>query len=124
MTIYSNLPPKASVNDITKVIQYFDNYYTAPTELDVQSIDVLTGFLESKGFDIDAAKNISYIILKTAKESNYSVQQIIDGLREYDPIQLNDFLISLLNFNRAKTSALGTITKTLPIDHVKRNILA
>ena len=124
MTIYSNLPPKAVANDLTRVVQYFDNYYTQPTELDVQSIDVLTGFLESKGFGDEAAKNIAYIILKSAKESNYNVQQVIDGLRDYDPIQLNDFLTSLLNFNRAKTSALGSIKKTFPVDHVKRNILA
>ena len=124
MTIYSNLPPKTVVSNINKVVQYFDNYYTPPTELDVQSVDVLTGFLESKGFADEAAKNIAYIILKSAKESNYDVQQVIDGLREFDPIQLNDFLTSLLNFNRVKTSALGTIKKTFPVDHVKRNILA
>ena len=124
MAVYSNLPEKETVTNIDKIVKYFDNYYSPATDLEVQNIDVLSGFFESKGFDVNTAKNISYIILKTAKESNYSVQQVIDGLRDYDPIQLNDFLISLLNYNRVKSSALGVIKKTNPIDHVKRNIVA
>ncbi len=124
MAVYSNLPEKEVVTNIDKIVKYFDNYYSPATDLEVQNIDVLSGFFESKGFDVNTAKNISYIILKTAKESNYSVQQVIDGLRDYDPIQLNDFLISLLNYNRVKSSALGVIKKTNPIDHVKRNIVA
>lgn len=124
MTNYTNLPNKTTVTTIDKVVKYFDNYYTPATELDSQEIDVLAGFFESKGFDISAAKSITYVILKTAKESNYNVQQVIDGLRDYDPIQLNDFLISLLNFNRSKSSMLGVIKKTNPVDHIKRNIVA
>ena len=124
MSVYSNLPEKETVTSIDKIVKYFDNYYSPATDLEVQNVDVLSGFIENKGFDVNTAKNISYIILKTAKESNYSVHQVIDGLRDYDPIQLNDFLISLLNYNRVKSSALGVIKKTNPIDHVKRNIVA
>lgn len=124
MSVYSNLPEKESITNLDKIVKYFDNYYNPAVDLEVQNVDVLAGFFESKGFDPNTAKNISYIILKTAKESNYSVQQVIDGLRDYDPIQLNDFLLNLLNYNRAKSSVLGVIKKTTPIDHVKRNIVA
>jgi hypothetical protein len=124
MTTYNNLPNKSDSNSLQKVVRYFDNYYTKAIDLSVEDIDVLIGFFESKGFDSIAAKNISYVILKTAKESNYKAQEIIDSLKNYDPLQLNEFLLSVMNYNRVKTSSLGVIYKTNPIDMVQRNIRA
>lgn len=123
MTVYSNLPNKEK-SSLQKVVQYFDNYYTVPIDLEVENIDVLRGFFESKGFDKSAAENISYVILKTAKQSNYTTQEIIEALQAYDPLQLNEFLLSILNHNRVKTSSLGLIKKVNPVDNVKRNIRA
>ena len=123
MATYSNLPNKEKSSS-QKVVQYFDNYYTVPVDLDVESIDVLKGFFEEKGFEKSAAENISYVILKTAKESNYTPQEIIDALSAYNPLQLNEFLLSILNHNRVKTSSLGLIKKVNPVDNVKRNIRA
>lgn len=124
MTTFSNLPNSPDTNSLQKVVRYFDNYYTKPIDLDVQNIDLLKGFFESKGFDSVAAENISYVILKTAKESNYKPQEIVDSLRNYDPLQLNEFLLSVMNYNRVKTSSLGVIYKVNPINQVHRNIRA
>ncbi len=123
MTTYSNLPTK-ELNSLQKVVQYFDGYYTAPIDLDVQNIDLLTGFFESKGFDKSSAQNITYVILKTAKQSNYTAQQIIDALNSYDSLQLNEFLLSILNYNRVKTSSLGLIKKINSLESIERNIRA
>jgi hypothetical protein len=123
MTVYSNLPNKEK-SSLQKVVQYFDNYYTVPIDLEVENVDILRGFFESKGFDKSAAENISYVILKTAKQGNYTTQEIIEALQAYDPLQLNEFLLSILNHNRVKTSSLGLIKKVNPVDNVKRNIRA
>ncbi len=123
MTTYSNLPTK-ELNSLQKVVQYFDGYYTAPIDLDVQNIDLLTGFFESKGFDKSSAQNITYVILKTAKQSNYTAQQIIDALNSYNALQLNEFLLSILNYNRVKTSSLGLIKKVNSLETIERNIRA
>jgi hypothetical protein len=123
MTVYSNLPNKEK-SSLQKVVQYFDNYYTVPIDLEVENVDMLRGFFESKGFDKSAAENISYVILKTAKQGNYTTQEIIEALQAYDPLQLNEFLLSILNHNRVKTSSLGLIKKVNPVDNVKRNIRA
>ena len=123
MTVYSNLPNKEK-STLQKVVQYFDNYYTVPIDLEVENVDILRGFFESKGFDSSAAENITYVILKTAKEGNYTTQEIIEALQAYDPLQLNEFLLSILNHNRVKTSSLGLIKKVNPVDNVKRNIRA
>ena len=121
--VYSNLPTK-ELNNLQKVVQYFDGYYTAPIDLDVQSIDMLSGFFESKGFDKSSAQNITYVILKTAKQSNYKAQEIIDALNSYNSLQLNEFLLSILNYNRVKTSSLGLIKKINSLEAIERNIRA
>lgn len=123
MTTYSNLPTK-DLNSLQKVVQYFDGYYSAPIDLDVQNIDMLTGFFESKGFDKSSAQNITYVILKTAKQSDYTAQQIIDALNAYTTLQLNEFLLSILNYNRVKTSSLGLIKKVNSLETIERNIRA
>jgi hypothetical protein len=124
MTTYNNLPNTPDSNSLQKVVRYFDNYYVRPIDLEVESVDVLKGFFESRGFNTVSAENISYVILKTAKESNYKPQEIIDSLKNYEPLQLNEFLLSIMNYNRVKTSSLGIIYKLNPIDQVQRNIRA
>ena len=124
MATYSNLPNNPDANSLQKVVRYFDNYYIKPIDLEVESIDMLKGFFESKGFDSSAAENISYVILKTAKESNYKPQEIVDSLKNYTPLQLNEFLLSIMNYNRVKTSSIGVIYKVNTIDQVHSNIRA
>ena len=124
MTVYSNLPTNTTTTNLQKVVQYFDSYYSTPINLDATSIDVLKGFFESKGFDLQSAENITYIILKTAKQSNYKPQEIIDALSSYDRLQLNDFLLSILNYNRIKTSSLGVIRKSSTISQIANQIRA
>lgn len=121
---YNNLPNNPDKNSLQKVVRYFDNYYTRPIDLAVEDIDSLKGFFESRGFDTTAAENITYVILKTAKESDYKAQEIIDSLKSYTPLQLNEFLLSIMNYNRVKTSSLGVIYKINPIDIVQHNIRA
>lgn len=121
-TVLSNLPNKTSLPTESKVVQYFDNYYIKPTELDVTNIDVMEGFFQQRGYDAESAKNISYLLLKTAKQSNYTAQEILDALNSYNDEELNSFLMSILNFNRAKTSTLGLIKKVLVSEIISRNI--
>ena len=124
MTTYSNLPNNDSLNSLQKVVKYFDGYYTTPIDLDVADIDSLEMFFEGKGFDKSSAKNISYVILKTAKQGNYKPQEVVDALRGFDTLQLNEFLLSILNYNRIKTSSLGLIRQATAADAVNRNIRA
>ena len=124
MTSYSNLPNKTNSSSESKVVQYFDNYYTKPTELDVNNIEVMKGFFEQRGFQPESAKNITFLILKTAKQSKYTSEEILEALSAYNDQQLNDFLLSILNFNRAKTSTLGSIKQVDTTEIILRNIVA
>lgn len=122
MSLYSNLPTKTSESSQERVVKYFDNYYKVPIDLDVTDIEVMLAFFESRKFDRTSAESISYLILKTAKESNYKTQEILDALTSYTDSQLNEFLLNILNFNRVKTSTLGILKKTSVSSDVSRNI--
>jgi hypothetical protein len=120
----TNLPNSPITKTTTaSVIQFIDAYSTNPINLDANDVVSLEQFFTSKGFDITAAQNVAYQILVAAKATSYNVQQIIDSLRPYDKIQLNDFLINLINYNRSKSSSLGTIVPFTTAEHVQRNIL-
>jgi hypothetical protein len=122
MSSYSNLPPKKDLNSEERIIKYFDTYYSTPIELNSDDVDVMRSFFEGKDFDRASAESVSYIILKTAKESNYKTQEILDALNSYTSNQLNEFLLNILNFNRIKTSSLGVIKKLKPSNNINRNI--
>jgi len=122
MSNFSNLPPKPTETKDEKIIRYFDNYYVIPIDLDVNDVEVMRGFFESKNFDRSSAESITYLILKTAKQSNYKTEEILDALNAYTSSQLNEFLLNILNFNRIKTSTLGVIKKLETSDQIKRNI--
>jgi hypothetical protein len=122
MATFSNLPPKSAETSEQRVIRYFDNYYTVPIDLELNDVEVMRGFFESKNFDRSSAESITYLILRTAKQSNYKTEEILDALNSYNSSQLNEFLLNILNFNRIKTSTLGVIKKLQASDQVKRNI--
>ncbi len=122
MATYSNLPAKTIETRDDKVIKYFDNYYTVPIDLNVNDVDTMRGFFESKNFDRSSAESITYLILKTAKQSNYKTEEILDALNSYTSSQLNEFLLNMLNFNRVKTSTLGVIKKLSTSNDIERNI--
>jgi hypothetical protein len=122
MATYSNLPPKTTESSQDKVIKYFDNYYTVPIDLEVTDVEVMRAFFEGKNFDRASAESITYLILKTAKQSNYKTQEILDALTSYSDVQLNEFLLNILNFNRVKTSTLGVIKQLQTSNQVNRNI--
>lgn len=122
MNTFSNLPPKPADTNQQRVVKYFDNYYTVPIDLEVTDVEIMRAFFEGKNFDRSSAESISYLILKTAKQSNYKTQEILDALTAYSETQLNEFLLNILNFNRVKTSTLGVIKKLKASDQINRNI--
>jgi hypothetical protein len=130
--MYDNLPSSNLPNETVthtssttqQVIQYFDQYYLTPINIDAQQLDQVKGFFESKGFDKVASINASMQILMTAKAGKYTITDVLENLKGYNQVQLNDFLMSVLNFNRNKSSILGKITPVSTNLTIKRNIVA
>lgn len=124
-TYYNNVPQERSVDDSTKsTIQVFDIYTTAPFSVEAATYDAMVGFFESRGFGEDSAQSFSYIILKQAYVDGHNPFQLIETLKGLNDIELSGLITELLNYNRYKTSSLGTASEFSTSEEVARNILA
>lgn len=125
MATYYNNIPQETVNDSTKsTIQIFDAYSTAPFTVEAATYDAMIGFFQSRGFGDDSAQSFSYIILKQAYVDGHNPFQLIETLKGLEDIELSSLITELLNYNRYKTSSLGTASPFSPLEEVSRNILA
>jgi hypothetical protein len=119
---YSNLPLEKTTKN--SMVQAYDAQYSKPFEINVSALSAMTGFFESKQFDITAAESISIVILKQATIDGYNPMKILDTLKGLNDLELSALVSEILNFNRIKTSFLGQIRQNSSNSEVKRNILA
>jgi hypothetical protein len=59
-----------------------------------------------------------------ARRDNYNPLTILDSMKKLGENDLSQIIAEVLNYNRFKTSVLGSIQSITPVDSVKRNILA
>ena len=120
--LYSNIPyAKVSSNEST--LQAFDIYFSAPLELNAGTFDAISGFFNSRGFDIIASQSIASIIMKQAKIENYNPMKILDTLKGLDSVEISRVVSEILNYNRFKTSILGYAAAFNTNYEISRNIL-
>jgi TPP-dependent indolepyruvate ferredoxin oxidoreductase alpha subunit len=123
--IYSNLPPataSASSSDATN--KAFDQYNDIPVELDQNMLTAMTGMLENRGFSRDSSESISITVMIQAKRDGYNPMTVLESMKKLNENDLSQLLSEILNYNRLKTSVLGSIQKITPVDNVQRNIVA
>lgn len=124
-TYYNNLPAQVQSSDnATATLQAFDAYTTAPINIDSATFDAMTGFFESRGFGEDSAKSMAYIVIKQAILDKYNPFELIETLKGLNQLELSGLITEILNYNRYKTSSLGTASPFTPTEEVARNIVA
>lgn len=123
-TFYSNLPQPKVTDSALQTQKVFDAYTTAPINVDAATLDAMSGFFESRGFGQDSAQSMAYVILKQAILDKYQPLQLLDTLSGLSNVELNGLITQILNFNRYKTSSLGTASPFAPRSEVARNIVA
>jgi hypothetical protein len=116
--------PYANISSSDPTVQAFNNYYASPIELHSGTLNALTGFFTSRGFEETSAQTISVIIMTQAKKDRLNPMSILDTLGGYQAVEVSAFVTTLLNFNRYKTSFLGFSLTFRPRDVVARNIIA
>jgi hypothetical protein len=84
----------------------------------------MTGFFQSKGFELVAAESTAVVIITQAKKDNLNPMEILDTLNGLNSIDISALVAEILNYNRYKTSSLGISQSISPIELVTRNILA
>jgi hypothetical protein len=125
MTYYNNLPKSQTPADSSQqTLKVFDAYTTAPLNIDATTYDAMTGFFTGRGFGEDAARSMAYIIIKQAVLDNYKPFQLIETLKGLTDVEISGLITEILNYNRFKTSSLGTASPFTPSEEVSRNIVA
>jgi hypothetical protein len=123
--LYSNLPtkrpPDTSSSDGT--VQVFNTYFSAPVELHGGTLNAMSGFFESRGFDQSTAKSIAAIIMVQADVDGYNPMSVLDNLTGLDGLEISELATQILNHNRYKTSFLGYTTALEPYHEIQRNII-
>ena len=120
MTALSNLPIE---NKNNQVVEYFDQYFQLPVQLETSTIAAYNGFFEKRNFDKTAAENISYVLLSQAKRDNVNPMVILDSLQGLSDVELSALVGEILNFNRFKTSSIGKFVDIIPPEWITRNII-
>jgi hypothetical protein len=122
--IYSNLPSPSSTessSDLTN--KTFNQYHDVPVQLNHDVMTAMIGMLESRGFSNDSAEMISITIMVQAKRDGYNPMTVLESMKKLNENDLSQIISEILNYNRLKTSVLGSIQKITPVDNVKRNIV-
>ena len=122
--MYNNLPAPnkagSSSDDTLKAFQYYND---VPAELNQNTLTAMVGFLESKKFSKESSEVIALTILVQAKREGYNPMSLIETMRNLNETELSTIVAEVLNFNRFKSSFLGSKQAVAPVDNVRRNIL-
>jgi hypothetical protein len=94
------------------------------SDLNNAVLTAMVGFLESRNFKNPSSEFIAITILKQAKTDGYDAYEILRTLKGTDTATLSGMVAEILNYNRFKTSTLGVVQSTSPVEDIKRNILA
>lgn len=125
MTSYTNLPQPSAIQDSSaSTLKIFDAYTNAPVNIDASTYDAMVGFFEERGFEKDSATSMAYVIIKQSIIDKISPFKLMDTLKGISNVQLSALITEILNYNRFKTSKLGSGSTFAPLPEVARNIVA
>jgi hypothetical protein len=124
MQSYSNFPNERAKQSSDQTVEIFNNYYKQPITLNSNDLIVMTGFFEKRGFEPVAAESAATAVLTQALQDGYNAMQVMDTLGGLTSVEISGLVAEILNFNRIKTSLIGTVQNTQPIIDITRNIVA
>lgn len=122
--MYNNLPtPTAQEFSHDQTLKQFQYYNDKPVELNQNTLNAMIGFLTNRGFSKESAETISMTIIVQAKREKYNPMQLIESMKKLNDTELSGIVAEVLNFNRFKSSLLGSKQDITPVDNVTRNIV-
>lgn len=124
MNSYSNLPSNQPNQSSDQTVEIFNNYYKQPISLNVNELTAMTGFFQKRGFEPIAAESAATTILVQAARDGYNAMQVMDTLGGLTSVEISGLVAEILNYNRVKSSLLGSVQNIQPIIDITRNIVA
>lgn len=108
MSTTLNLPRVTVNNDSAdQVKSFFDRYFQHQVTFPSNQIDAVLGYFLKRGFQEEAAKSTSIVLLNQARIDNIPVFQLVDTLKGLTDAQLSEVVTEVLNIYREKSSTLG-----------------
>ena len=123
MATYNNIPQEKTESSSDLTVKVFDQYFQPTVDLNNNELVAMTGFFQRRGFAAVAAESTALTILRQAKKDGYNAMQIMDTLGGLSDVEISGLVAEILNYNRFKSSSLGTVQKYAPSIEVLRNIL-
>lgn len=104
--------------------RYFNNLSLPPIEVSTNVSHAVQSFFESYTQNKRSAEILASAVIFTSSSQGIDPMETLQEFFQLPPGQLNDFLVTFLNFNRIGTSLLGTINNFKTSNQfVKRAIL-
>jgi len=94
-------------NTSEEMKKVLNKVYNTEITFPSNQIDAVYGFFVKRGFNDQAAKSVSIILLNQAREDNIGVFQLLDKIRPLTDEQLMGLITNVVNTYRNKTSVLG-----------------
>lgn len=101
----SNLP--TTPQDNGEVRNFFDKFFLNQITFPSNQIDAIVGFFLKRGFDDDAARSTSIVLLNQARLENVNPFQLLDTIKGLTDAQLSSVVTEVLNVYRDRSSSLG-----------------
>jgi hypothetical protein len=101
----SNLP--IAPQDNGEVRNFFDKFFLNQITFPSNQIDAIVGFFLKRGFDDDAARSTSIVLLNQARLENVNPFQLLDTIKGLTDVQLSSVVTEVLNVYRDRSSSLG-----------------
>lgn len=121
--VFNNIPQTTTADSSSGSRIGLGNYYGSEIPVKSTELDALTGFFENRGFSVESAQTISYILLYQANIDGYNPMSVLDNMKDLEGTQLTALVNEILNFNRFKSSFLGTSASYTTQSEVSREIL-
>ena len=103
----NNLPPSTTSDSTEEVRNFFDKYFLHQITFPTNQIDAIVGFFLKRGFDDNAARSTSIVLLNQARLENVSPFKLVDTLKGLTSAQLSNVVTEVLNVYRDRSSSLG-----------------
>jgi hypothetical protein len=119
----SNLPKTEIVDSAEEVRNFFDKFFLHQITFPTNQIDAVLGFFLKRGFDEQAARSTSIVLLNQSKLENINPLNLLDSLKGLTDSQLSNIVAEVLNVYRDRRSSLGYKLTIVDETTESRNIL-
>lgn len=119
----NNLPTASTNDSSSEVKSFFDKFYLHEVTFPVAEIDTTVTFFLKRGFDTEASRSVTIVLLNQARNDGVSIFKLLDTLKGLTDLQLSQVVAEVLNSYREKTSYLGYKIPPTEDTFESRNIL-